>query len=458
MLTSLAKVFINDILREPAFLVGFIAMIGYIALKKKPHEIFMGFIKPMIGFLMLGAGAGIIVTNLSPLGQMIEVGFNIKGVAPNNEAIVSIAQKVLGLETLYILFFGYVTNILVARFTRYKYIFLTGHHSFFMAALLSVVLSAGGLSKLSLIGVGAGILGLWSAISPAIGQKYTSKVTDNDGIAMGHFGSLGYYLSAWIGSFVGSPEDSTEKQEIPEAWSFLRDTTISTALIMLIFYLIAAIAAGQNYVETTLSNGQNYIVFSIMTAFTFAVGVTVVYSGVRMILSELLPAFKGISQKLIPNAVPAVDCAVFFPYAPTAVVIGFISSLLGGVLAMFIVGVTLGIFIIPGMVPHFFCGATAGIYGNSTGGRKGAILGAFIQGIAITVLPAMLLGVLGDFGFENTTFGDFDFAVLGLVIGNAIRFLGSKGALIILLILLIVVCSSMFSKKRNTAINFKENQ
>ena len=458
MFASISKVIINDILREPAFLVGFIAMIGYIALNKKPHEIFMGFLKPVLGFLMLNAGAGIIVANLTPLGQMIEVGFNIKGVAPNNEAIVSIAQKMLGMETLYILFFGYIVNMLVAYFTRFKYIFLTGHHSFFMAALLSAVLSAGNMQGVPLVFVGASILGLWSAISPAIGQRYTSKVTDGDGIAMGHFGSLGYYLSAWIGSLVGTPEDSTENAQVPESLSFLRDTTISTALIMLIFYLIAAVAAGQTYVETTLSNGQNFIVYAIISAFTFAVGVTVVYSGVRMILAELLPAFKGISNKLIPNAIPAVDCAVFFPYAPTAVVIGFISSLIGGIVGMGIVGATLGIFIIPGMVPHFFCGATAGIYGNATGGRRGAMVGAFIQGIAITVLPALLIGVLGNLGFENTTFGDFDFAVLGLVIGNAIRYLGAYGAYGILGIMLLAVIIPSLGKHKNPTINFDEEQ
>ena len=26
--------------------------------------------------------------------------------------------------------------------------------------------------------------------------------------------------------------------------------------------------------------------------------------------------------------------------------------------------------VIPGVVPHFFCGATAGVFGNATGGRK----------------------------------------------------------------------------------------
>ena len=59
-------------------------------------------------------------------------------------------------------------------------------------------------------------MGAWSAISPAIGQSYTSKVTDGDEIALGHFGSLGYYLSAWVAKYVGKAEDSTEDIEIPE--------------------------------------------------------------------------------------------------------------------------------------------------------------------------------------------------------------------------------------------------
>ncbi|MGL4676244.1 MAG: PTS ascorbate transporter subunit IIC [Brevinema sp.] len=456
MFEQISKIVINDILREPAFLLGFLSLIGLMALKKRPHELLVGFMKPVLGYIMLSAGAGVIVSNLSPLGVMVEQGFNIRGVAPNNEAIVAVAQEILGVETLYILFFGYIVNMLVAYFTRFKYIFLTGHHSFFMAALLSAVLSTAGLSGVSLVAIGAILLGGWSVLSPAIGQKYTSKVTGNDGIAMGHFGSLGYYLSAWIGGLVGNPEESTENTKFPESLSFLRDTTISTALVMLIFYLIAAIAAGGVFVESILSDGKNYIVFAIISAFSFAIGVTIVYSGVRMILSELIPAFKGVSQKLIPNAVPAVDCAVFFPYASTAVVIGFISSLLGGLFAMGLVGTWLGIFIIPGMVPHFFCGATAGIFGNVTGGRKGAIIGAFVQGVFITVLPALLLSVLGSLGFQNTTFGDFDFAVLGLVVGNVSKFLGAGGAIMLAVITLLVLIIPNFLPHKTPTINFDE--
>lgn len=43
-----------------------------------------------------------------------------------------------GASTALIMAFGMVANIIVARFTRLKYIFLTGHHTFYMACMIGV--------------------------------------------------------------------------------------------------------------------------------------------------------------------------------------------------------------------------------------------------------------------------------------------------------------------------------
>ena len=450
------KIIGNDILTSPAFLLGIISLVGLLALKKPFNKLITGTLKPILGYIMLGAGADFIVKNLDPLGKMIQEGFGITGVVPNNEAITSIAQNLLGKETMFILVTGLVINIIIARVTKYKYIFLTGHHSFFMACMFSAVLSTSGMKGTTLILIGGILLGAWSAISPSIGQKYTDLVTDDDGIAMGHFGSLGYYLSAFIGEKIGNKEDSTENIVIPEKVNFLRDSTISTAITMLVFYLVAAIAAGPEYVMTNLSGGKNYIVFAITSALSFAVGVTIVYNGVRMILSELIPAFQGVSQKLIPNAIPAVDCAVFFTYAPNAVLIGFISSFIGGVIGMIVLGAMGAVLIIPGLVPHFFCGATAGIYRNATGGKKGAIVGSFVNGLLLAFLPAALLPVLGSIGFQNTTFGDLDFGVLGILIGKAVEGVGEIGVYAIVVILLVILIVPNFIKTKTHVINAKD--
>lgn len=444
--------FIKDMLSAPAILMGLVAFVGLVALRAPGHKILTGTLGPILGYLMLSAGAGVIQTNLDPLSKMIEAGFHLKGVVPNNEAVTSVAQKLLGVETMSILIVGMLVNLLIARITRYKYVFLTGHHSFFMACLLSAVLGALGFKGSLLIAIGGFFLGAWSAISPAIGQRYTLKVTDGDEIAMGHFGSMGYYLSAWVGSLVGKNSKSTEDIEVPEKFGFLRNTTISTALTMVIFYLVAAIAAGPEFVSK-ISGDQSPYLFAILSGLQFAVGVTIVYSGVRMILQDLLPAFQGIADKLIPNSVPAVDCAVFFPYAQTAVIIGFVTSFIGGLIGMFILGAIGGVLIIPGLVPHFFTGATAGIYGNATGGRRGAVVGSFINGLLLAFLPAMLLPVLGKLGFSNTTFGDVDFAWIGVLLGRVGSAFGHAGIYSLIVVVIIALFLPSLIKPSKTAIN-----
>lgn len=173
--------FLTEIFSQPAFLMGLIAFVGLVALRSPGNKLLTGTLKPILGYLMLSAGAGVIVANLNPLGGIIEAGFNIRGVIPNNEAIVSVAQKMLGVETMSILLLGFIFNLIIARCTKYKYIFLTGHHSFFLACLFSAVLQAAEFQGWMLILIGGFLLGSWSAISPAIGQRYTRQVTEDGG-------------------------------------------------------------------------------------------------------------------------------------------------------------------------------------------------------------------------------------------------------------------------------------
>lgn len=409
--------FLVDIASTPAILVALIAILGLVLQKKPVTDIVKGGIKTFVGFLVVSGGAQIILGSLNPFGQMFEKAFNLVGTVPNNEAIVAVALTTYGSSTALIMLLGMVFNILIARFTKFKYIFLTGHHTLYMACMVAVILSVAGFTSGALIFFGGLALGLIMTIFPANVQKYMIQLTGNDRVALGHFGSLGYWLSGFAGGLVGDKSKSTEDLKFPKSLSFLRDSTVSIALSMGIIYIIVAAFAGNDYISSELSNGTNGIVYAIQLAGQFAAGVTVILAGVRLILGEIVPAFKGISERLVPNSKPALDCPIVYTYAPNAVLIGFISSFIGGLVSMVIMIMLGTTVILPGVVPHFFCGATAGVMGNASGGVRGATVGAFLQGVLISFLPVFLLPVLGGLGFEGSTFSDSDFGLSGIVLG-----------------------------------------
>ncbi|WP_136486863.1 PTS ascorbate transporter subunit IIC [Vibrio sp. H11] len=408
--------FMLGLLKEPAIMVGLIAFIGLVAQKSDVSTILKGTIKTVMGFLILGFGASALVGALNNFSTVFVEAFGVSGVIPNNEAIVALAQKAFGYEMALIMFFAFIVNILLARFTPLKFIFLTGHHTMFMSMLVAVILSTAKVEGTLLVAMGSIIVGSLMVIMPALVQKYTEKVMNTDQLAMGHFSTFSYIIAGFVGSKFGDTSKSTEDLNVPKSLMFLRDTPVAVAVTMALFFLISSIFAGGDFVET-VSGGQNWVVFTFIQSLIFAGGVYIVLQGVKMLIAEIVPAFKGISDKLVPGARPALDCPMVFPVAPNAVLIGFLSSFAAGLVAMAVQGAFNWTIIVAGVVPHFFVGGAAGVYGNAMGGLRGAVLGSFAQGLCISFLPMMLLPVLGGLGLEATTFADFDFGVIGLALG-----------------------------------------
>ena len=456
---------IVNILSTPAILVGLLAMLGLVLQGKPTSAIIKGTIKTIAGFVVLGAGASYLLSgSLNDFGTLFNFAFKMQGVVPNNEAIVSQALTQYGQATALIMCFGMVANIVLARFSRMKYIFLTGHHTLYMACMIAVILSVGGLSGIPLIIGGSALLGLVMVISPALLQPSMEKITGSKDLAFGHFGGFGYYVSAQVGKlFKGSK--SSEDINFPKGLSFLRDTTVSISITMIVFFMIVTGVAVMNgglsdpTISALFAGGDtktHWLVWALMHGINFAAGVYIILSGVRLIIGEIVPAFKGIAEKLVPNSKPALDCPVVFPYAPNAVLIGFLVSFAGGIVGLLVLGMINTnlipvALILPGVIPHFFCGASAGVFGNAQGGLKGCIAGSFAHGLLITFLPAICMPVMGALQFANTTFSDADFSVVGILIGNVAQYVQGYGLLAICLVLfaLPIVYNLVAPKKVN---------
>lgn len=410
---------IDNILTQASITIALIAMLGLVLQKKSAGQVISGSLKTLLGFQVLSAGSSIIVGSLTYFGEIFTEGFQMQGIIPSIEAINGQAMNELGLgRDIALTFLAiFVFNILIARFTKWKYIFLTGQAILWMATMTTIFGYFSGLRGILLILVGGFIGAVFAVAMPAIAQPIIRKVTGSNDIALGHFCTIGYMFEAGVAYIVGEKGEnkkSIEDIKLPKSFEFLQDTYLSVMVVMVPLYIITALFAGETF-AATLSGNQNYIMYAFLQAIEFVVGVYVLLAGVRLLLGEIVPAFRGIAMKLVPDAIPALDCPVFFPYSPNAVILGFITTTIGTVIAMFTLPVFGLAMILPGMLTNFFAGGTAGIFGNAVGGRRGAIIGGILHGFFITLLPALLVTIFNQMGFINATATDVDTVTAALL-------------------------------------------
>ncbi len=430
---------IRDFLLEPVILIGGIVFLGLVLQRKSFETIVRGTLKSMIGFMIISIGGNIIAQSVEAFGVMMQKGFHTAGVILSVEGISGIAVDLYGSDISIIMVLGIVVNLVLAKITRFHYVFMTGHQMLYMACMVTGVLRSAHLEGPVFFVLGSLSMGIAMVFSPAMIQRYTEKICGNDTIAVGHFGGITYLLAAWLGKVYGENSKSAEDMKFPKKLAFLRDSSIIIAVTMILFYVAAAYASGSTFVEAELSDGKDYLVYSVSQALAFTVGFVIVTTGIRWFINEIVPAVKGIADTWIPDAKPAVDCPVVFSYSPNALMVGFLSSFCGGLVAMGIMVACKVTVIFPGIMAHFFCGATAGVYGNSTGGRRGAVIGGFINGVTMSVLPEIFLPYIGELSAQHVTFPEPDIGLVGIFLGKYLREIGSIGTLTILIGIVIIM-------------------
>jgi ascorbate PTS system EIIC component len=415
-------------LSKPAILMGMITLVGCLMLKKPAGAVIISTVKTILGLLLLNAGAGIVLTSIQPLNQLLQTGFHISGVLPAGELLLAAAQRDFGQVIAIIFALAILVNVLLARISPWKYIFLSGHHILFMSTLCAAILGGTGLANnpALLVLVCAAVTGFCMTAFPALSAPFVFHITRKREFVMGHFGTSGYVVAGFLGQFIGSPEDSSEKIHFPEWMNFLGEPLVSMGFSTWLLYLAACLASvgavGEAATAAIFNSSDSWLLSSLLFSLTFAAGTGVVLMGVNMFLAEILPAFRWYAQKVIPNALPALDCPSVFPFAPNAVLLGMLGSLVGQLAALFLqvaLAGRIGAVILPSMLLAYFLGGTAGVFGNATGGWKGALVGGLVNGLMFTLLAGTAFAGLRHLGYGSSIFGDADF---GLV-GNLLTFL-----------------------------------
>lgn len=462
-LSQVWGVFFNNILSRPAIFIGLIVVIGYILLKKKWYEIFAGFVKAAVGYMILQLGAKNLKMTVLPLLNALQEKFQIDAavIDPNfgliaaTSALESIGHSLSNaMLTLLIAFLWNIVLVAFRKQTKIRTLFTTGHIMVKQAAMATWIVyfllpEFANIYGIILTGF---LCGTYWAVFSNLTVEATEDLTENAGFAIGHQQMLGVWFADKFSGKIGNKERGVGNIKLKGAFKLFDDYVVSTTVIMLLFFGTIIFFIGEPILREVDSSFNGSILFSTYIfekAAMFAVNLVVLKQGVRMFVNELVNSFEGISSSMLKGAIPAVDCAATYGFGESnAITLGFLFGAVGQLIA--IAGLLIfksPLMIIPGFVPLFYDNATIGLYANNKGGLKGLIVMCMGSGLlqVFGSAVAIIMFKLAPFGGY---IGNLDWATLWPVIGLLGKYFYVVGA-ILAIVLMLLIPQLQYRKNQN---------
>ena len=423
----------NNIFSQVPILIGLIALFGLL-LQRKPFETVVGgTVRAIVGVVILMFGVDLFVGGLVSFQAVVASAVGLQPPAANSTLNDFLAGP--GTSVPLIIAVGFAVHLLLVRiFPAARYVYLTGHLMFWMSIVVaaSIVEVFADVEKLPLVIVGSVIVACYWTLQPLWIAPLMRKTMGHDQFGLAHTTST-LALAAGYGAkalHLGDPEKhDAEKIKLPRKISFLKDINITTALVISVIMLIAIGFADSDVVTAQMGTSTLLpVAWGLMQALRFAAGIAILLYGVRMFLAEIIPAFKGISDKVLPGTRPALDIPVTFPKAPSAVMIGFITSTIVFLIFMGLFAAAGWFVLVPPMIMLFFGGGAGGVFGNAVAGWRGAIFGGLVNGVVLAFGQWIGWGLYGNTAPELATLADPDWYVIGwllLAVNNALAPIGS---------------------------------
>jgi ascorbate PTS system EIIC component len=408
----------------PTLMLGLVALVGLVLLKKSFSDVISGTLKTMAGVLVLFAAVDVLVGVIGIIGTLFGMVFVYEGQAVAGDWVAFLAE--FGVEIVLVMVFGFLVNLVLARVTKWKYVFLTGHIMFWNAFLVVAALADNGVLKgVALVIIGSLVHGFLSTLFPALIAPFVFKLTGKKDFTIGHTTTILAVIGALLGKWFGDPSKSTEDMEVPQGYSFIKSMTVSTSLIMFLIFLVMGFIVGLPNAAEAFTGGVVWLWFLwiILQAVLFGAGLTILLTGVRMMLGEIVPAFNGIAKKIVPDGIPALDCPMVFPYGQNALMIGFPIAMIASLITLVIFNLFgYPYLLLPLVVAAFFDVGPAAVLANATGGRRGVIIASIVGGVLLIVFQAISLPFVFNTaaGFLNA-FGGNDFSIIAIVVGGLTR-------------------------------------
>lgn len=432
----------KNFLSIPALLLALLTLIGYLVMGRGVRDSIIGATKTAIGYLLLGIGSAALVGLAKPIfSQLQTVGGGGISVVPldpyfgltssNNflETAIGSNSFIAWVSYAFIIGFGInIVMVLLKKWTNCHSIMITGHVMIQQSAIVTSILYFILFRKIPLIdenpGIGqqigtfimAGlILGTYWSVGSNATIKPTDKVTNNAGFAIGHQQMFGIALVSKTSKYFGKEKDSAEDRKLSTKFKIFEDNIFTQSIIILVLFFVLIMilqyatpngfnpgSSDKIFATWNIASGAHWVINWFLGSLQIVASVLAITTGVRMFVTELQQSFQGISEKIIPGAVVAVDAAASYGFSPNSVTYGFVAGTIGQFSAL---GLVIGISIIPGapvviaiplFITLFFNSGTMGVYANAYGGWKASLAVPGIMGFVEIIIISFSLAMVNN--------------------------------------------------------------
>lgn len=454
ILINIWKYFVDNILTQPAYFIGFIVLIGYILLKKPWYECLSGFLKATVGYFILTVGSSGLVRNFRPILVGLKDKFNLQATVIDpyyGQNAVQSALEGVGksfTQVVLLLLIAFIFNIILVAFrkvTKIRSIFTTGNVQIQQAATAFwlIFFCFPELGDTPILIIMSLLLGLYWAVGSNLTVEITQNLTEGGGFCVAHQQVFALKIFSMIAEKIKGKKEAKKLEDIqlPGFLSMFNENMVATSILMLIFFGIILLTLGKDYlIENKFMNeGSSFFFYTFTTALNFAVNLAILQLGVRTFVTELTQSFQGISTRLLPGAVPGIDCAATFGFgSPNAVTIGLLFGAAGQFLAIItLILLKSPVIIIAGFIPVFFDNATIAVFANNKGGVKAACILPFISGLCQVFGSAFIAHWVGLAQYGGYL-GMWDWAMLWPSFTVVMKYLGYAGVAIVAIILILI--------------------
>ena len=158
----------SNIFKQPPLFMGILAMLGLILQRKSIGDVVKGTAKTIMGVIILFVGVNFVTTAATPLATAFATMYNLPESAVFDGNICWDVLGQYGSEIGLALALSFIVNLIVAKFTPLKNIYLTGHIYFWTSYLAVAAGVQGGLSGVGLVVFATAALSLYIIIVPAL--------------------------------------------------------------------------------------------------------------------------------------------------------------------------------------------------------------------------------------------------------------------------------------------------